>query len=129
MVIVITGAIGIGKTTVCRKLIEIIRNHGYTCGGILTYKTADEGIIVEDIQTSEREILASINNVYNGPRTWKYFFNPEGIDFGIRAINKGGSSAILLIDEIGQLELRGEGFVKVTELIKASKVKDCILVS
>jgi len=128
MVIVITGAIGIGKTTVCRKLIEIIRNHGYTCGGILTYKTADEGIIVEDIQTSEGEILASINNVYNGPRTQKYFFNPEGIDFGIRAINKGESSAILLIDEIGQLELRGEGFVKVTELIKASKVTDCILV-
>ena len=53
MVIIVTGAIGIGKTTVCRKLIEIVRNRGYTCGGILTYKAPDKGIIIEDIQSGE----------------------------------------------------------------------------
>lgn len=128
MVIIVTGAIGIGKTTVCRKLMEIVRNRGYNCGGILTYKAADKGIVIEDVQTGERETLASINNVYHGPRTRKYFFNLQGIDFGIRAIDRGISSAILLVDEIGHLELRGEGFVKVFELIEAGKVKVCILV-
>jgi len=128
MVIIVTGAIGIGKTTVCRRLIEIAQNRGYMCGGILTYKTANKDIIIEDIQTGEKETLASINNVYHGPRTRKYFFNPEGIDFGVRAIDRGISSAILLVDEIGHLELRGEGLVKVFELIKAGKVKDYILV-
>jgi len=128
MVIIVTGAIGIGKTTVCRKLIEIVRNRGYTCGGILTYKAADKGIIIEDIQSGEKETLASINDVYHGPRTAKYSFNPDGIDFGIRSIEKSTSSAILIIDEIGHLELRGEGFAKVSELIKAGKIKDCILV-
>lgn len=128
MVIIVTGAIGIGKTTVCRKLIEIARNRGYTCSGILTDKAPDKSIIIEDIQTGEKETLASTNNVYHGPRTRKYFFNPEGIDFGIRAIDKGISSAILIVDEIGHLELRGEGFGNVPELIKAGQVKDCILV-
>ena len=128
MVIIVTGAIGIGKTTVCRKLIGIVRNQGYTCGGILTYKAADKGIIIEDIQSGEKETLASINDVYHGPRTAKYSFNPDGIDFGIRSIEKSTSSAILIIDEIGHLELRGEGFAKVLELIKAGKIKDCILV-
>ena len=66
--------------------------------------------------------------MYHGPRTAKYSFNPDGIDFGIRSIEKSTSSAILIIDEIGHLELRGEGFAKVPELIKARKVKDCILV-
>jgi len=126
--IIVTGAVGIGKTTVCRKLIEIVRNRGYTCGGILTYKAADKGIIIEDIQSGEKETLASINNVYHGPRTARYFFNLEGIDFGVRAIEKGTSAAILVVDEIGQLELRGEGFSRVLELIKADKVKYCVLV-
>ena len=128
MVIIVTGAIGIGKTMVCRKLIEIARNRGYTCGGILTYKAANKDIIIEDIQSGEKETLASINNVYRGPHTAKYSFNPKGIDFGIEAVAKGTSAAILVVDEIGPLELRGEGFVKVIELIKADKVKDCILV-
>ena len=128
MVVIVTGAIGIGKTTVCRKLIEILRNKGYTCGGILTYKAADKGIIIEDIQSGETETLASINNVYQGPRTQKYFFNPKGIDFGIRKIEQGISSSILLVDEIGHLELRGEGFVKILELNKTGKLKHCILV-
>jgi len=128
MVIIVTGAIGIGKTTVCRKLIGIIQNKGYTCGGILTYKSADKGIIVEDIQSGEKETLASINNVYHGPRTAKYSFNPTAIDFGIQAIDKGCFSDLLMVDEIGHLELRGEGFVKALELIKLGAVKKSILV-
>ncbi|MFC1989754.1 nucleoside-triphosphatase [Chloroflexota bacterium] len=128
MVIIVTGTTGIGKTTVCQRLIEIIRNTGYTCGGILTYKAEDKGIIIEDIQSGEKETLASINDVYHGPRTAKYFFKPEGIDIGIRAIDKGISATILIVDEIGHLELRGEGFVKISELIKAGKVKNCLLV-
>ena len=129
MVIVVTGDIGIGKTTVCRKLTEIVRNRGHSWGGIFTYKTADnKGIIIEDVQTGDRETLASINNSYNGPRTTKYYFNPQGINFGIQAIEKGMSSTILMVDEIGHLELRGEGFAKVTKLIKTGKVKYCVLV-
>jgi len=128
MVIIVTGAIGIGKTTVCRKLIGILQNKGYTCGGILTYKAADKGITIEDIQSGETKTLASINNLYHGPRTAKYSFNPKAIDFGIQAIDKGASSTILLVDEIGHLELRGEGFVKALELIKSGAVKKSILV-
>ena len=128
MVIIVTGAIGIGKTTVCRKLVEILRSEGYTCGGILTFKTADKSIIIEDIQSGERETLASINRVYHGPHTARYSFNPTGIAFGIQAIDKGTSASILIVDEIGHLELRAEGFVNTLELIKANTVKDSILV-
>lgn len=128
MVIIVTGAIGIGKTTVCQKLVSTVRNRGYTCGGILTYKAEDKSIIIEDIQSGAKETLASIHDIYHGLRTDKYSFNPKGIDFGIQAIDKGASTAVLVVDEIGHLELRGEGFVGVLELIKAGKVKDCILV-
>ena len=128
MVIIVTGAIGIGKTTVCRKLIKTVRSQGYTCGGILTCEVADKGIIIEDIQTGAKETLAAINNIYHGPRTPRYYFNPEGIDFGIQAIDKGASTKILVVDELGHLELRGEGFAKVLGLIGAGRVRECILV-
>ena len=128
MLIIITGAIGIGKTTVCRKFIEIAQSQEYCCGGIITYKALDKGIIIEDIQTGRTEALASITNIYSGPRTKKYFFNPEGIDFGIQAIDKGASLDILLVDEIGHLELKGEGFVNAIELVRAGRVRNCILV-
>ena len=128
MDIIVTGAVGIGKTTVCEKVMKMARSEGYSCGGVVAHKTRNEDIIIEDVQTGETKDLASVSNIYRGPRTGKYSFNPEGIEFGIRAIDRGIASDILLVDELGHLELRGEGFVKVIEHITAGKVKNCIMV-
>jgi nucleoside-triphosphatase THEP1 len=128
MVIIVTGAIGIGKTTVCEKVIKLARSQGYSCRGVITYKTRNKDIIIEDVQTGKTKALASISDIYQGPRTAKYFFNPEGIDFGIQAIDRGTASDILLVDELGHLELSGQGFAKVIEQVAAGKVKNCIIV-
>jgi nucleoside-triphosphatase THEP1 len=128
MVIIVTGAIGAGKTTVCEKVINILRSSGCSCGGILTYKAPDESLTILDIQTGEKKALASTDKIYHGPHTEKYSFNTEAINFGIRAIDKGAASGILIVDEVGYLELGGEGFVKSLELIRADKVRDSILV-
>jgi len=128
MNIVVTGRVGSGKTTVCEKVINIVQSLGYACGGILTYKARDNGLVILDIQTGERKVLASTDNIYHGPHIGKYFFNAEAIDFGIKAIDRGNLSDILFVDEIGYLELGGGGFVNSLELIKADKVKNSILV-
>ena len=128
MLFIVTGIIGIGKTTVCRKLTELVRGHGHSCGGVLTNTASGETIIIEDIQTGEKETLACTKRLYPGPHTPRYSFSPKGIDFGIRAIDKGAATELLVVDELGHLELRGEGFVRAIELIKADKVKNCILV-
>jgi len=125
--IIITGKVGIGKTTVCEKVVAIAKHLGYSCGGILTPKSK-EGIIIVDVQTGETELLASLINIYEGPHIGQYFFNPEGINFGIKAIDRGISSDILFVDEVGYLELKGKGFIKIRELIRAEKVKNSILV-
>lgn len=128
MNIIVTGKVGIGKTTVCHKVIQMAKSLGYRCAGILTPKAADDGIVILDIQTGKRQTLASISNIYEGPRIGKYFFNPDAIEFGIRAIGRGISSDILLVDEIGYLELQGKGFARALELIAAGRVKNSILV-
>ena len=75
------------------------------------------------------EILASSSSTtYDGPRTPRYSFNPTGIDFGIKAIDKGAVTDVLIVDEVGQLELAGEGFASRLELIKADRVRNTVLV-
>ena len=128
MLIIITGDINIGKTTVCEKAVAKARNLGYSCGGILTHKISNSDIVIQDLLTGKKKTLASPNIEYQGPRTIKYSFNPNGIQFGIRAIDRGISSDIILIDEIGHLELRGEGFINVLRLIESGKFKNCIIV-
>ena len=59
MVIIVTGDIGAGKTTVCQKVIELARDRGYTCGGILTFKGPDESLTILNVQTGEKEDFAS----------------------------------------------------------------------
>jgi nucleoside-triphosphatase THEP1 len=128
MVIIITGATGIGKTTVCEKVIKIARKQGHGCGGIITYKVQNDDIVIEDIQTGATRDFASTRNIYSGPHTEKYYFNPKGIEFGIQAINKGTSADVLVIDEIGQLELNGYGFARIFDWLGTRKIRNCIIV-
>lgn len=132
MDIIITGEIGIGKTMVCQKVAEMAKEKGYTCGGILTRKALNNGVIkgidIIDIESGQREVLASVEDIYDGPRIGRYFFNPGGIRFGIEAIERRASSDLLLVDEIGHLELRGGGFVNALKLIDLGRIRNCILV-
>ena len=128
MIIIITGGIGVGKTTVCKNIVSIAQHQEHSCGGILTFKMPDGDIIIEDIQTGRNEKLASPRPVYQGPSTPRYYFSPDGIKFGIQAIERGIHTDLLFVDEIGRLESRGEGFYRVIDLVKAGKVKCAILV-
>ena len=105
MFVIVTGDIGVGKSTVCRKLVQAVRDNGLVCGGILTFKSANGGITVEDVQSDEQTSLAEINHgASDGPRTVRYLFNHHGIDLGIQALHRAVAADVLLIDEIGQLD-------------------------
>ncbi len=128
MLIIITGAIGIGKTTVCRKVIDLAKRLGYSCGGIITPKTTQGDIIIEDIQTARTMTLATLRKIYQGPSIGKYYFNQTGIEFGIRAIDTAKESSVLLIDEVGPLELSGGGFAQALVSNNINEFKNSILV-
>ncbi len=128
MNIIVTGAIGIGKTTVCQRVIEIAGSQGFACDGVITYKNSGGDIVIQNVRTGETKTLASTRSIYSGPCTAKYCFNPEGIEFGIKAINSGISADISVVDELGHLELRGQGFTAVIEQVAAGQFRNCILV-
>ena len=115
---VITGQRGIGKSTICRQVAALLRNGGYECGGSISYKDNSGGIIIEDVETEESMPLASRQWIYTGPRVGSYCFNPEGFEYGLRALKKGLLKDVCFIDELGHLEARGEGFAAVIDWLE-----------
>jgi len=128
MLVVVTGQIGAGKTTVCQQVIDIARDNRCTCGGVITRKTGDGSILVVDVRSGNSMPLASLRAIYRGPQTGKYWFNPMGIEFGMEAIRRGAGSSILVVDEVGHLELEGEGFASAPEILRRRRVRDSIVV-
>ena len=117
MRIMVTGPKGIGKTTICERIISQ-RKRSF---GFLTHPILREGrrvgFYLVDIKTHERKLLASENS--DGPKLGRYFFSPEGIAFGIRALKRSGD--LCVVDELGRLELEGEGFYGAIPLLRERK--------
>jgi len=110
MRIILTGDKGMGKTTVCRRVIEIARKRGLGCVGTITSQQGDD-LLVEDISTGEKRLLAVVagsREIPDGILSCHFLFSREGIEFGRRALRKEGD--LLIIDEFGRLELTGRGF-------------------
>ena len=128
MKLVITGDIGIGKTTVCIKVISKLERNGFLCGGVLSVKDSKGDIKVLNLKNNEEIAFASNNIEYNGPRTRNKFFNQEGIDFGIKAIEESLDSDFLFVDELGLIELEKKGYYKVLDYIKNNQFNNIIII-
>jgi len=128
MVIVVTGEIGIGKSTICQKVLAMARKVGFTCGGIITYKIPGDALSVMDLRSGTMAVLAIPGDKYGGPLVPRFTFDPEGIAFGLGAVEAGSRADILFVDEIGIIESMGEGFIKAFDIINESRAKNSILV-
>ena len=64
MIALLTGTIGIGKTTVCLQLARLLCDTGLTCGGVLSPPLMDAqsrkmGIRLVRLDTGEERVLES----------------------------------------------------------------------
>ncbi|MFC2008909.1 nucleoside-triphosphatase [Chloroflexota bacterium] len=128
MVIVVTGEIGIGKTTVCRTVVSICRDCGLTYGGILSDKIEPGRIFIEDLTAGSRSLLAKKGRGLDGPCTAGYSFSLAGVEYGNRAIESATSAFLVVVDELGQLELRGCGFARVLAMVTEYPLQHWVLV-
>ncbi|MEM3958156.1 MAG: NTPase [Thermoproteota archaeon] len=117
MKILVTGRPGIGKTTLVSKLAQMLRERGVSVGGMITYETREKGVrtgfLVEDLKTGLKGLMASVN-YDSGPRVGKYFVSVAEIErVGVKAIqNAVACDEVVIIDEIGPMELYSESFRK-----------------
>ncbi len=151
---VLTGAVHIGKTTICQAVADLVQERGYCVRGILTPPILDEkgkrlGIEVLDLATGEHRVLArvwreaehavpaskgwelTVGGNFAGPQVGIYQFDPAALQWGREAVSRAIAVGcdLLIVDEIGRLELvRNEGFHQVLRLLQTSIVLRSLLV-
>lgn len=133
--LLLIGRIGIGKTTICQKIVEKAKQKEIECVGILTEKTRAYGrdlLVVKELSGEERKILAYKNPIHNqevqhGIHFCNFVFDSSAIEFAKKALCKVGD--LLVIDEIGPLEIQGKGIDNAISAFESSKNKNSILVT
>lgn len=112
----LTGAPRSGKTTLCKRLAEGLAQGGHTVGGMLSGELREKGervgFEILDILTGEKGTLAHVDQ-RSGPRVGKYkvaLENLEGVGVG-SILGALDECDIVIIDEIGPMELKSRAFI------------------
>jgi len=116
--LLLTGLKGIGKTAWCLKLMQIAKKQGIEMEGIVSpgvYSgNMKTGIEIMDVRSGEKRLFAKLNlGKTQDLSTPRWSFNPDSIAWANDVLKKRSASELLIIDELGPLELlRDEGFVE-----------------
>jgi nucleoside-triphosphatase len=123
--ILLTGPPGSGKTRLIQSVVDDLKNLGAIVGGILTpeVRVGGErtGFHILDIQTGEKELMADVS-LDSEVRVGRYGVNLNVIrDIAVNAIVRAMSKCdIIVIDEIGKMELYSKEFQEIVEEALAS---------
>ncbi|MFX1294481.1 MAG: nucleoside-triphosphatase [Promethearchaeota archaeon] len=136
MNILLTGEVRVGKTTVCLRLVDILREYGINPKGILTpaiYNSEGKkiGFNVLNITNNQSWLLAHTIQNLDGPRIGSYLFDQMALDCAIKVLETAFQSknAIIFLDEIGPLELKlNEGFAPILESIPFHRTGHILIV-
>jgi nucleoside-triphosphatase THEP1 len=122
--VLLIGASGAGKTAACAQLVGQAEQHGRTCAGLLSPARFSDGlksgIDVLELRTGARRRLAETTAPAQGPAAGRYRFHAAALAWGARRLEEIGSCDVLIVDEIGPLELeRGEGWANAIGILRA----------
>jgi nucleoside-triphosphatase len=112
-IIVLTGALGVGKTTAVTRTARALNDRGLKVGGIVSreLRTNNMSIGFEfiDLITNDTNVLAYITG--NAPMVGKYFVNLAGRFAAERLGEAAKNCDIIICDEIGPMELKSKEFI------------------
>ncbi|MFQ5910174.1 MAG: NTPase [Thermoplasmata archaeon] len=123
----ITGLPGAGKTYALIRVIEMLEADEFTVGGMITESIIEDerrvGFYVVDWATEVRRVFAHMD-IDSKIQVGKYGVDIEALEeIGVQAIrNATTDSDIVVIDEVGKMEVESEPFIKaVKDALDADK--------
>ncbi len=125
-VLILTGAPGVGKTTVLTKAADALKAKGVSVGGMISREVREGnvrvGFEILDMTSGKHGWLAQVNG-QSGPKVGKYHVNLDDLDnVGTAAISQAlEKCSAIAIDEIGPMELYSQKFKQAVAQVLESK--------
>ncbi len=134
LITIITGAINSGKTSEAKNYINT-KGEFYSCAGILAQGIYEKGFCshksgyaVRSIRTGDQRILmSSVSDEANVP-VGRFFLYPEAMDWAKGQLQEGMRAEILVVDELGPLELAEKGYYDTVKSLVADYRGELVLV-
>ena len=112
-VVVVTGPPGCGKTAAVEAAAGVWRARGLPVRGILQpgvfAHRRKVGFLVRDLATGAEAVLAQRVERGRGEHGTPYRFSREGLELAAGALGGIAAGTVLVVDEVGPIELRGNG--------------------
>jgi nucleoside-triphosphatase THEP1 len=123
--VLLTGARGAGKTTLCLRLASDFpgRFAGLACPALFDEEGRKVGFRARCLETGDSWELGRSDSVLDGPRTGRFSFSRAGVERAIACLRLAIThrGRITVIDEIGPLELqKGEGFAPMLPILASA---------
>lgn len=113
LVVVVTGRPGVGKTPTMRGAAAALQARGVPVAGFVQIPVWDEGgtggYLVRDAASGEERTLAVKVGEQRGEHGTPFRFEPAGFAFARGALQRARAGSVLILDELGPVELRGGG--------------------
>jgi nucleoside-triphosphatase THEP1 len=125
-IVIITGEIHQGKSSFAKVITDWILEQKIRVGGFLSPGINENGkrtgFNLLDLESSEQTELCSDKKDDNRIRFGQYYFNGETISRGLEilSLNNVSDKQLIVIDEIGPLELNGGGWNDAIEKLTGS---------
>jgi nucleoside-triphosphatase len=109
-IIILSGAKGVGKTSLIQKVIAWAKDHSIAVAGICSpaifHNKQKTGIQVQDITTNHCKTLALVSGTVNAAvATEAWSFNEKNLEWGNQILDEIDKCQLLIIDELGVLEI------------------------
>jgi nucleoside-triphosphatase THEP1 len=131
-IIILSGKIADGKTTLAKKAYEHLTNRGINCGGFFSEKVFVNDVLVGydvvDAVTHKREQILRVIECEECDRIGKYSVCEKGFLFGKQILeNSFKMNELIIIDECGKMELEDKGWADFLKKINDNPGKKFIL--
>ena len=129
--LILSGEIGAGKTRTASYLATALKKRGLAVGGVLSPRIVRDGetvgYTVRDLATDEERPFAALTPP--GVRVGKFFIAEEGLTFACGVIERAAAHAqVAFVDEVGRLELAGDGLASAVRILLDSTACPILLV-
>ncbi len=114
MITLLTADQGAGKTSFLQGAVERWRQEGVRVGGFLSLGVGTPGqresYDLLDLTVGTRIQLCQRSETGSGPRTGSFQFSESALAKGNSILREPGAIDLLVVDEVGPLELGGDGW-------------------